>query len=34
MMATVMVLGVIVLSFAVGYLTTSVEIEQKLPHHY
>jgi len=34
MMATVLVLGVIVLSFTVGCLTTSVETEKKLPHHY
>lgn len=33
-MATVAVVGVILLSFLVGTLTSSVETEQSLPHRF
>jgi hypothetical protein len=31
---TIAVLGIIVISYVVGSLTSSVDIEQKLPHRY
>jgi hypothetical protein len=31
---TVLVLGVVVLAYTVGSLTSSVETETELPHHY
>jgi hypothetical protein len=31
---TIAVVGVIVVSYVVGSLTSSVEVEQKLPHRY
>ncbi len=34
MMATVAVVGVILISFIVGSLTSSVETEQALPHRF
>ena len=34
MIATLVVLGVIVASFVVGLLTSSVETELQLPHRY
>lgn len=34
MMATVAVVGVILISFLVGSLTSSVETEQALPHRF
>jgi hypothetical protein len=33
-LATIAVVGVIILSYLVGALTSSVEIEQDLPHRY
>lgn len=33
-LVTITVIGVIVLSYIVGTLTSSVETEQKLPHRY
>jgi hypothetical protein len=34
MMATIAVVGVILVSFVVGCLTSSVETEQELPHRF
>jgi len=34
MMATIAVLGVILVSFVVGSLTSSVETEKALPHRF
>lgn len=31
---TIVVVGVIVLSYVVGSLTSSVDVEEKLPHRY
>ncbi len=33
-LVTIAVLGVIVISYVVGSLTSSVETEEKLPHRY
>jgi hypothetical protein len=33
-LVTIAVVGVIVLSYVVGSLTSSVDTEQKLPHRY
>jgi hypothetical protein len=33
-LVTIAVLGIIVVSYIVGSLTSSVETEQKLPHRY
>lgn len=33
-LVTIAVVGVIILSYVVGSLTSSVETEQKLPHRY
>ena len=33
-LVTITVIGVIVISYLVGSLTSSVETEQKLPHRY
>lgn len=33
-LVTIAVVGVIVVSYVVGCLTSSVETEQKLPHRY
>jgi hypothetical protein len=33
-LVTIAVVGVIVISYLVGTLTSSVETEQKLPHRY
>jgi hypothetical protein len=33
-LATIAVVAVVLLSFAVGSLTSSVETEQQLPHRY
>jgi hypothetical protein len=31
---TIVVVGVIVVSYVIGSLTSSVDVEQKLPHRY
>ncbi len=33
-LVTIAVVGIIVVSYLVGSLTSSVETEQELPHHY